>query len=129
MLAPAPKGAIDSAQLAASLKRCPDTGPTFSANCEAAPSQSDSAAAHTVNKTGFNCSSRLRKNADSSLSSPRKRGYGRLGMTRIEDFAARLKPRPFKTRAKVEFFSSLREARWLLVFDDCLGFDFYEHSG
>ena len=33
--APAPKGAIDLEQLTASLKRCPDTKPSFSANCKA----------------------------------------------------------------------------------------------
>jgi hypothetical protein len=51
--------------------------------------------------------SRLLKNADSSSSSPRKRSYGRLGMTNIRDLTARLKPSPFKSRAGSEFFSSL----------------------
>jgi hypothetical protein len=30
----APKGAIDSVAVAASLKRCPDTNQRFSANCK-----------------------------------------------------------------------------------------------
>src|SRR5450631_1402442 len=33
----APKGAINSKQLAASLKRCPDTKPNFSGSCKAVP--------------------------------------------------------------------------------------------
>jgi len=37
MLISAPKGAIDSTRLAASLKRCPDTKPSFSATSEAVP--------------------------------------------------------------------------------------------
>ncbi len=39
MLTSAPKGAIDSKQFAASLKRCPDTKPIFPAACEAVPCQ------------------------------------------------------------------------------------------
>ena len=37
-------------------------------------------------------------------SSPRTLGYGRLGMTIINGFTARLKPRSFKARAKPGFF-------------------------
>jgi hypothetical protein len=39
--ASAPKGAIDSAAVAASLKRCPDTNRGFSAACKAGPVFSD----------------------------------------------------------------------------------------
>ena len=34
---PAPKGAIDIEAFTASLKRCPDTIASFSANCEGIP--------------------------------------------------------------------------------------------
>jgi len=40
-------------------------------------------------------------------SSPRKRAYGRLGMTKMEDLAARLKARPFKAPCDFESFRSL----------------------
>src|SRR5512146_2776544 len=40
----------------------------------------------------------LRKNADSSSSSPPKGGSGRLGMTNFENLLARLKPSLFKAR-------------------------------
>ena len=53
MLTSAPKGAIDSKQLAASLKRCPDTKPNFSASCEAGPFQSRDAQV-SAQKTGAN---------------------------------------------------------------------------
>src|SRR2546421_111489 len=45
-------------------------------------------------------------------SSPRKRGYGRLGMTRInKGLAARLKPSPFKARYELDFFRGLLKHR------------------
>ena len=47
---------------------------------------------------------RLRKNADSSLSSPRKRGSGQLGMTRIKDLAARLKAAPLQNKGGIGVF-------------------------
>jgi len=36
--------------------------------------------------------------------SPRKRGSGRLGMTKGKDLAVRLKPHPFKAKSKSAFF-------------------------
>jgi hypothetical protein len=35
--------------------------------------------------------------------SPRKRGCGRLGMTKLNDVAVRLKPHPFKTGTEMSF--------------------------
>ena len=48
-------------------------------------------------------------------SSPRKRGYGRLGMTKLEELTARLKPRPFEALGETQFFKKLLGVRcWVL---------------
>jgi len=49
------------------------------------------------------------KEADSSLSSPRKRGYGQLGMTKSKDQSARLEAEPLQSRYRSEFFPQTSE--------------------
>jgi len=47
------------------------------------------------------------EDADSSPSSPRKRGCGRVGMTISKDLAARLEAEPFQNDRRSEFSRSL----------------------